>query len=183
MNTLFESALMAYTGDGLHYVMLDQPDNNQATWSADHKVIVAVGSAGGPDELQRWAKEQLTGFNVHVPYLHTKVLLVDPLGASPLVITGSANFSPNSTDLNDENMLVSPDAWTLADVYFTEYARIFQHFYARYWASQLSKSAADAATQSFLNETDGWQTPYFAAGHQKSLLRTLYSSQVEGNVP
>ena len=183
MNTLFESALMAYTGDGLHYVMLDQPDNNQATWSADRKVIVAVGAAGGPTELERWAKEGLTGFNTHVPYLHTKILLVDPLEAAPTLISGSANFSPNSTTANDENMLVIQNDPGTVDVYFTEYARIFNHFYARYWASQLGKGAADAETHSFLSETADWQTPYFAAGNPKCLQRTLYSSQVQGNLP
>lgn len=181
MNTLFENALTAYTGNGLHYVMLDKPDNNQATWSADHKVIVAVGAAGGPNELARWAHEQLTGFNPHVPYLHTKVLLVDPLDAAPTLISGSANFSPNSTSANDENMLVIQNDPETVDVYFTEYARIFNHFYARYWASQLGKAPADAETHSFLAEDDSWQQPYFTPGNQKFLQRTLYSSQVQGN--
>ena len=181
MNTLFERALTAYTGNGLHYVMLDQPDNNQAVWSADHKVIVAVGASGGPDQLSRWAKEQLTGFNTHVPYLHTKILMVDPLGSAPTLISGSANFSPNSTSSNDENMLVIENDPETVDVYFTEYARIFNHFYARYWASQLGKGPADAETQSFLAEDDSWQQPYLTPGNPKFLQRTLYSSQVQGN--
>ena len=36
---------------------------------------------------------RLTGLNVNVQYLHTKYMLVDPLGDDPLVVTGSANFS------------------------------------------------------------------------------------------
>jgi phosphatidylserine/phosphatidylglycerophosphate/cardiolipin synthase-like enzyme len=128
LNTLFENALTSYTGDALHYVMLDQVDNNQATWSASRRVFVAVGSEGGPDELSPWAAEQLTGFNVHVPYLHTKILLLDPTSAAPMVITGSANFSPASTDANDENMLIIPGDLDVADVYLTEYSRIFNHF-------------------------------------------------------
>jgi phosphatidylserine/phosphatidylglycerophosphate/cardiolipin synthase-like enzyme len=181
VNKLFEQALESYTGDALHYVMLDKPDNNQAAWATTPKIIVAVGAAGGPSELTRWAKEQLTGYNVNVPYLHTKILLVDPLKAAPTVISGSANFSPNSTISNDENMLVIQNDPDVADVYFTEYARIFNHFYARYWASQLNKAPADAETHSFLAEDDSWQTPYFTAGNPKFLQRVLYSSEVEGN--
>jgi phosphatidylserine/phosphatidylglycerophosphate/cardiolipin synthase-like enzyme len=181
MNTLFETALEGYTGDGLHYVMLDKADNNQAAWATNSKVFVAVGSSGGPSDLARWAKEQLTGFNPNVPYLHTKILLVNPLSTAPTVITGSANFSPASTNANDENMLVIQNDPEVADVYFTEYARIFEHFYARYWAHRLSKGAADADTHSFLDETPGWQDRYFQTGNPKCLLRTLYSSQVEGN--
>jgi phosphatidylserine/phosphatidylglycerophosphate/cardiolipin synthase-like enzyme len=181
MTKVFEDDLTPYAGPALHFVLLDERDSNQDVWAQSRQVVVAVGALGGPDELARWAKEQLTGFNVHVPYLHTKILLVDPLSASPTVITGSANFSPNSTDLNDENMLVIPGDLDVADVYLTEFARIFQHFYARYWASQLSQGG-NAQTQSFLSEDPSWQDPYFQAGHQKYLLRRLYSSQVQGNV-
>jgi phosphatidylserine/phosphatidylglycerophosphate/cardiolipin synthase-like enzyme len=182
MNVEFEQTLEAYTGDGFHYVMLDQPDSNQDTWGKGIRVIVAVGTEGGPDVLSRWAKESLTGFNVHVPYLHTKVLLVDPLEATPTVITGSANFSPASTSSNDENMLVIQNDPEVADVYFTEFARIFEHFYARYWAARLAKGGQPSDDHSFLSEDATWQDPYFADGHLKCLLRTLYSSQVQGNV-
>jgi phosphatidylserine/phosphatidylglycerophosphate/cardiolipin synthase-like enzyme len=178
---VFETAITAHANDGLHYVMLDRRDNNQAAWSASPRVIVAVGSTGGPSELTRWAQEVLSGFNQFVFYLHTKILLLDPLSASPMTISGSANFSPASTDANDENMLVISGDLEVADVYVTEYARIFDHFYARWWASQLGKNAADADAHSFLDETPAWQTPYLTAGNPKQLQRTLYSSQVEGN--
>ena len=181
MNKAFEQTLEAYNGDGLHYVMLDQPDSNQDVWGKDTKVLVTVGASGGPDDLVRWAKEQLTGFNSHVPYLHTKVLLVDPLEAKPTVITGSANFSPNSTDANDENMLVIQNDPEVADVYFTEYARIFNHFYARYWAHRLAQGGQGADEHSFLSENADWQKPYFHPGNPKFLQRTLYSSGVKGN--
>ncbi len=181
MSKEFEDTLKAYGGPALHYVLLDKRDNNQADWSGSSKVFVAVGASGGPAELARWAQEHLTGFNPHVPYLHTKVLLVDPTAANPTVISGSANFSPASTSSNDENMLIIQDAPELADVYLTEYARIFNHFYARYWASQLTKGPDDAETQSFLDETPGWQTPYFTNDNPKQLQRTLFSTQVQGN--
>lgn len=182
LNTAFEEVLTGYTGKALHYVMLDRADNNQDAWSASHQVIVAVGSAGGPTSLARWAKEALTGFNVHVPYLHTKIALIDPLSADPTVITGSANFSPDSTTTNDENMLVIRGDTEVADVYFTEFSRIFNHFYARYWAARLTKGATDAEAHSFLAETDVWQKPYFTPGNPKSMQRMLYSSVVGGNI-
>ena len=181
LNTLFEEQLTSYTGDALHYVLLDRVDNNQVAWSASHRVFVSVGSEGGPDELSRWAQEHLTGFNAHVPYLHTKILLLDPTSADPTVITGSANFSPDSTSSNDENMLVIPADLDVADVYLTEYARIFNHFYARFWASELGKHDHDPQTHSYLDETPAWQAPYFAHGNPKPLQRVLFSSLVSGN--
>jgi len=163
----------------LRYVMLDQADDHQAIWSANQAVQVAVGSKGGPDSLTRWAKETLTGFNVHVLYLHTKILLASPLAAAPVVISGSANFSKASTTDNDENMLIVVGDTDVADVYFTEYARIFQHFYARWWAAHLDPHGSD--THSFLTEDDSWQQRYFDPKSPKHAERLLYSSQVQGN--
>jgi phosphatidylserine/phosphatidylglycerophosphate/cardiolipin synthase-like enzyme len=97
------------------------------------------------------------------------------------VISGSANFSPNSTSSNDENMLAIRGDAEVADVYFTEFARIFNHFYARWWASQLRTGGADS--HSFLDETDAWHEPYFAPGNPKNYQRMLFSSHVEGNAP
>jgi phosphatidylserine/phosphatidylglycerophosphate/cardiolipin synthase-like enzyme len=181
MGTDFEDTVRDYAGPALHYVMLDKRDNHQSQWDKSPTTIVAVGAKGGPSPLHRWAAEQLTGFNPRVPYLHTKILLVDPLSSSPTLISGSANFSPASTSSNDENMLVMHDDPEVVDVYLTEYARIFNHFYARFWASELSKESGSRETTSFLDETAGWQKPYFAAGNPKQLQRTLFGSKVQGN--
>jgi phosphatidylserine/phosphatidylglycerophosphate/cardiolipin synthase-like enzyme len=128
--------------------------------------------------LSRWAKETLTGFNGHVDYLHTKILLVGALGETPTTISGSANFSEASTTSNDENMLVIAGDRDVADVYFTEYMRIFQHFYARWWAAKLGTAGADS--HSFLTEDDSWQAPYWTMS-PKSRERDLYAHQVGGN--
>ena len=42
-------------------------------------------------------------------YVHSKFLMMDPLGDDPIVVTGSANFSDASTNSNDENMLEEYD--------------------------------------------------------------------------
>jgi phosphatidylserine/phosphatidylglycerophosphate/cardiolipin synthase-like enzyme len=106
--------------------------------------------------------------------------LADPLSADPTVISGSANFSPSSTNENDENMLVIRGNQDVADVYFTEYARIFQHFYARWWASQVS-SPDPTPDNGFLAEDTSWQTPYLTDGNNKQRQRLLFASGVDGN--
>jgi hypothetical protein len=180
MTSSFESVLTSYTGDALHFVMLDKHDDHQDQWSADKKVLVAVGASGGPDQLSRWAEETLTNFNPLVRFLHTKILLIDPLGAEPTVITGSANFSPNSTNANDENMLVIRGDRDLADVYFTEYSRMFQHFYARWLASKFAVNP-HGDVHSFLVEDATWQEPYFDPANVKNNERLLFASNVAGN--
>ncbi|MEA2899437.1 MAG: hypothetical protein QOJ84_5052 [Bradyrhizobium sp.] len=46
--------------------------------------------------------------NGHVFFVHSKVLLIDPLSDDPLVCSGSANFSKNSLTANDENHAADP---------------------------------------------------------------------------
>jgi phosphatidylserine/phosphatidylglycerophosphate/cardiolipin synthase-like enzyme len=175
----FEPAIAAMAPGGpLRFVMLNTQDNHQAIWSKDHAIQVAVGAEGGPDVLSRWAKEVLTGFNGHVDYLHTKILLAGVLGPAPTTISGSANWSEASTNSNDENMLIIAGDRDVADVYFTEYMRIFQHFYARWWAAKLG--TGDPDSHSFLSEDDTWQGPYFGTG-PKSQERDLFANQVAGN--
>jgi phosphatidylserine/phosphatidylglycerophosphate/cardiolipin synthase-like enzyme len=69
--------------------------------------------------------------NTHVVYVHCKFLLSDPLSADPIVVTGSANFSTASTKENDENMLIIRGDLSTADIYFTEFNRLFNHYYFR----------------------------------------------------
>lgn len=56
---------------------------------------------------------------------------MDPLGDDPIVVTGSANFSEASTNGNDENMLLIRGHLRVADIYFTEFNRLFNHYYFR----------------------------------------------------
>jgi phosphatidylserine/phosphatidylglycerophosphate/cardiolipin synthase-like enzyme len=176
----FEGALVA-AQPAVRYILLEVVDNNQEVWSADRSVFVAVGSAGGPDVLTRWAAEELTGYNPMVKFIHTKFMLLDPLGIHPTVVTGSANFSQPSTSSNDENMLVIQDDLRVTDIYLTEFARMFNHMYARYWARRLQETDPDPDAHSFLAETPDWQGPYFEEGNPKQLQRLLFATTVEGN--
>lgn len=77
--------------------------------------------------LAGWAAEHDNPFSNNIEYLHTKYLLIDPLGDDPIVVTGSANFSNPSANRNDENMLVIRGDHHLAELYFTEFFRLFNH--------------------------------------------------------
>jgi hypothetical protein len=79
-------------------------------------------------------------------------------------------------------MLVIRGSQDVADVYFTEYARIFQHFYARWWAAQIA-AAQHAPDSGFLVEDATWQTSYLTDGDNKQRQRLLFATRVQGNVP
>ena len=65
-------------------------------------------------------------------------MLIDPLGLSPLVVTGSANFSCASVKNNDENMLFIAGDSRVADIYFTEFWRLFRHWRFRHAVAERS---------------------------------------------
>ncbi len=89
---------------------------------------VAVGQLISAGVLEQWNADKLTNLNDHVRFLHTKYMLIDPLGDNPMVITGSANFSAASILNNDENTLVIHKDPRVADIYLTEYMRQFVHY-------------------------------------------------------
>jgi len=134
---------------------------------------IAIGNVLNENMFEQWLKEMLTGFNRHVKYVHTKYMLIDPLSDDPLVVTGSANFSDASTTENDENMLIDPlsddplvvtgsanfsDASTtendenmliirgdtrVADIYLTEFMRLFMHFFFRSVVNGIGPAKSD----------------------------------------
>jgi phosphatidylserine/phosphatidylglycerophosphate/cardiolipin synthase-like enzyme len=108
-------------------------------------------------------------------FVHTKFLLIDPLSDDPLVCSGSANFSSNSLLQNDENMLLVRGNTRVADIYMTEFDRIFRHFYFRDIANELAAAqTSDDAQAIFLDETDGWTDSYFKPGTLKSNRRLMF---------
>jgi len=114
-------------------------------------------------------------------FVHTKFLLIDPLSDDPLVCSGSANFSSNSLLQNDENMLLVRGNTRVADIYMTEFDRIFRHFYFRNIANELSDSeSSDQAVSIFLDETDQWSESYFKPGTLKCNRRLMFFEEPVG---
>ena len=132
------------------------------------------------DPVYQWVREtnalQLQ-LNRHVAYIHSKFLLMDPLGSDPIVVTGSANFSKASTTDNDENMLVIRGNRRVADIYFTEFNRLFNHYYFRAVHEDLRRRRAATSDASlFLDETGKeWQKKY-APGKLRAKRLNLYAT-------
>ncbi len=102
--------------------------------TAKNNVYEAWGGCLHGKALCQWVRATNTEslkLNGHVKYVHSKFLLCDPLGDDPIVVTGSANFSKSSTTDNDENMVIIRGDRRAADIYFTEFMRIFTHYYFR----------------------------------------------------
>lgn len=134
--------------------------------TARNNVYEAFGAFLPSDPLYRWVRgetnAQRLGLNQHVTYIHSKFLLMDPLGNDPVVVSGSANFSEASTTGNDENMLIIRGDQRVADIYFTEFNRLFNHYYFRAVHEKAAGMKRAAPKDSlFLSETpEGWLDGY-----------------------
>jgi phosphatidylserine/phosphatidylglycerophosphate/cardiolipin synthase-like enzyme len=162
--------------DVLRIALLEKEGNNPKTLEQDKKdiqdirnrpnVVVAIGNRIVTNAFDRWLSEMSKlSPNVHVYWIHTKYMLVDPLGKSPTIVTGSANFSTASTDTNDENMLVIRGNKRIADIYFGEYIRLYTHYAFREavkWAVEKQKLGKPQDWQpQYLVDDDKWMKPYF----------------------
>ena len=90
----------------LVFMLLEKRDrpsgNNPAEFvriNASNNVYQAWGSFLR-DPVYQWVAETSAlqlGLNRHVSFIHSKFMLIDPLSADPIIVTGSANFSADST--------------------------------------------------------------------------------------
>jgi hypothetical protein len=72
--------------------------------------------------------------------VHVKSLIIDPWGEHPQMLIGSANFSDESVNLNDENaLLIDGDRWAAA-IAATEFLRVFGHYQFRNRVKQIAQA-------------------------------------------
>ena len=185
MNKRFQDAYRSGTAK-LRYALMEAmsgPTRTKEQKAANEAAIIklrkmkenkfAIGSRLGKGAFNHWLVEQLSGLNVNVRYLHTKYMLIDPLGSNPLIVSGSANFSEASTTNNDENMLIIRGNPRVADIYLGEFMRLYRHFAFRDWLTQ--HPDADEVQVGHLDETDKWWKRYFGDSFE-SQQRSYFAS-------
>lgn len=174
--------------DYLRFLLMERANRNpetQAMLERDRDTRIAIGPDLNKDaialaleghELDHWLRERhyRDRGGGHVFYVHTKFMALDVLTDDPMVFTGSANFSPDSLLRNDENMLLIRGDGTVADVYLTEFFRLFNHFYFRYVAQQSARrNRGDPNRIAFLKPDDSWTRAAYRPGsyhHRRRLL-------------
>ncbi|HEY6411566.1 MAG TPA: phospholipase D-like domain-containing protein [Ktedonobacteraceae bacterium] len=161
--------------------VFDDPQNTFLTFgllnTADNKVEAThrtaedrfVSVARIATKLDQFQVESLHHQGV---YIHTKYMLIDPLSSAPLLVTGSANFSKNSSEENDENQLVITQQPAVVDVYLGEFMRMYEHYRFRYTLAQAANTPTAAPV---LFADDSWASKYFAAGLEQQD-RQIFSS-------
>lgn len=123
-------------------------------------------------------------------HIHAKIILADPFGSDPVLVMGSANFSHGSTEVNDSNSLVFRGDTAIADIYATEFMRMFEHYHFR--ASEAhavthgkkvkppgkgnaKPAKGGSGTGLSLHEDDSWSDRYYVADSTDELDRRMFA--------
>jgi phosphatidylserine/phosphatidylglycerophosphate/cardiolipin synthase-like enzyme len=168
--------VLGQDNDVLRYIVKDDPLGEEESIGQDRDVIFASGAYLGQGALANFLRERSNPLNRN-RYIHNKFMLVDPLSEDPLVITGSANFSKPSQRTNDENMLIIRGNKRVADIYFGEFMRVFDHHYARYIVRLLTDEGRSDPEAGYLKEkTIDWLPSHFNPASYKAKRRKYFAS-------
>lgn len=118
-----------------------------------HDVLVP---ANVKNAFHDWEKELLGASMVNI---HSKVVVLDPLGENPVVMTGSHNLGFKASSENDDNLVIVEGNAPLAAAYAINIIAIFQTYR---WNSYVEAHRQDPKSWHGLVDNDQWQATYLA---------------------
>jgi phosphatidylserine/phosphatidylglycerophosphate/cardiolipin synthase-like enzyme len=110
-------------------------------------------------------------------FIHNKIILIDPMSENPIVVIGSANFSDNSISNNDENTLIIKGNKDLADIYLTEFIRVFNHYYVRQISKKMSLDNSRNPLHLAIDFKD-WGPTFYKLTSLKSKRKKLFDNMI-----
>jgi phosphatidylserine/phosphatidylglycerophosphate/cardiolipin synthase-like enzyme len=117
-----------------------------------HDVMVP---ANIKNNFAQWEPE-LLGSGVHV---HSKVIVLDPFGENPVVMTGSHNLGFKASSKNDDNLVIIEGNGPLAAAYAVNIIAIFQSYR---WNSHVEAHRQNPKFWHGLEDNDTWQEGYLS---------------------
>jgi phosphatidylserine/phosphatidylglycerophosphate/cardiolipin synthase-like enzyme len=101
-----------------------------------------------------WEQELLRAGLVNI---HSKVIVLDPFGQNPVVMTGSHNLGFKASSKNDDNLIIIEGNGRLAAAYAVNIIAIFQTYR---WNSYVEAHRKDEKVWHGLVDNDTWQASY-----------------------
>jgi phosphatidylserine/phosphatidylglycerophosphate/cardiolipin synthase-like enzyme len=122
-----------------------------------------------------WERSSIPGMGKKFPvYIHHKFIVIDAETTNPIIYTGSANMSKNSLHRNDENILEIRRSRQLAEIYLSEFLRLYEHYRARsIWNQWEEGKRRDYK----LEEDSSWAVDYYKPGTPKYKSRISLSTE------
>jgi len=115
------------------------------------------------DQFHDWEKELLGASMVNI---HSKVIVLDPFGEHPVVMTGSHNLGFKASNANDDNLVIIEGNAPMAAAYAINIIAIFQTYR---WNSYVEAHRKDPKVWHGLVDNDQWQGSYLAGDQLKEL--------------
>jgi phosphatidylserine/phosphatidylglycerophosphate/cardiolipin synthase-like enzyme len=187
LSPIILTALAKRRDDVLRYLLLDKQSSLGGTATKGpvqeevhviqrdgHNAIAAAVTLPSPlHDFQGKLIEGKESFRHAGIHIHTKIILVDPLGSDPILVTGSANFSNNSTVVNDSNSLVVRGHTGVTDIYLTEFMRMFEHYHFRASVAAAGKKATPKPLG--LKPDDTWSDKYYVPDSPEAHDRRMFA--------
>ncbi|HXT71633.1 MAG TPA: phospholipase D-like domain-containing protein [Vicinamibacterales bacterium] len=130
---------------------------DEKNWEkADFEVVLPAAI----DEATKFFRREMKQLPGTFAMVHSKVVVVDPFGAHPIVMTGSHNLGPKASGINDENLLIIKDAPGVARAYAANIMAIYNQYRWRFRRHTQPKSKQWKGLQ----DTDAWQNGYLKPG-------------------
>jgi phosphatidylserine/phosphatidylglycerophosphate/cardiolipin synthase-like enzyme len=113
------------------------------------------------DKYSKWEKELKGASSVMV---HSKVIVLDPFGDNPVVMTGSHNLGYKASHANDDNLNIIEGNAALAQAYAANIVAIFQEYR---WRDYIATHQANGWKG--LEDDDAWQAGHLARERDEML--------------
>jgi phosphatidylserine/phosphatidylglycerophosphate/cardiolipin synthase-like enzyme len=94
-------------------------------------------------------------------HVHSKVIVIDPFGKKPVVMTGSHNMGHKASTANDDNLMIAEGNAPLAAAYAANIIAIYQNYR---WNTYVDAHAKDPHVWNGLVDNATWQDSYLADG-------------------
>jgi phosphatidylserine/phosphatidylglycerophosphate/cardiolipin synthase-like enzyme len=95
--------------------------------------LASVLKPGGIDETADWWEKEVANTGKFMVAVHSKVIVIDPAGDDPVVLTGSHNFSARASGDNDDNLVIIRGSNALALSYAVNVMGIYNEYRWRAW--------------------------------------------------
>lgn len=110
---------------------------------------------------EQWFDEFVKKNGAHA-IVHSKIVVLDPFGAKPIVMTGSHNMGTTASKKNDENLVILQGDQQLAAAYAVNILSIYNNYRWRFRLAQGTKYTG-------LYDHDRWQAPQLRGAPGKEL--------------
>ncbi|MFF5288327.1 phospholipase D-like domain-containing protein [Paractinoplanes globisporus] len=167
LNAILDLARAEHAGDRLYFrgVLNQDPstkpnpvglfDQSNREF-ADYDVVLPAAI----DKPTEFFRAELKKLDRAFAMVHSKVIVVDPFGDRPVVLTGSHNLGPKASGTNDENLLVIRDAPGVAGAYATNIMSVYNQYR---WRFRRQIQPASKRWKGLVDR-DTWQNGYLKPG-------------------